>query len=171
MSKDETGRVPSPEEPDKPEQPVPDVTPAGPETPTVPDVPPGPDIPDVPPIDPEPSPDPDVTPREEDVQEAQVHEAQVHEAEIVEPGAVGAGIVDSVVRAPTIEEITGYTADGVPTFESVREKIEQRSATALGAEELAHATGAGRTLQEQYEERKAAAADRLAKIRRSLRSE
>lgn len=166
MSKDEAGRVPSPEEPDKPEQPVPDVTPAGPETPTVPDVPPGPDIPDVPPIDPEPSPDPDVTPREEDV-----HEAQVHDAEIVEPGVVDSGIVDSPVRAPTIEEITGYTADGVPTFDSVREKIEQRSATALGAEELAHATGAGRTLEEQYEERKAAAADRLEQIRRSLRSE
>jgi len=166
MSKDEGGRVPSPEEPDKPEQPVPDVTPAGPETPTVPDVPPGPDIPDVPPIDPEPSPDPDVTPREEDV-----HDAQIHDAEIVEPGVVDTGSADGPVRAPTIEEITGYTADGVPTFESVREKIEQRSATALGAEELAHATGAGRTLEEQYEERKAAAADRLAEIRRSLRSE
>ncbi|MBS9371875.1 PspA/IM30 family protein [Rhodococcus sp. B50] len=167
MNKDEAGRMPSPEEPDRPEQPVPDVTPAGPETPTVPDVPPGPDIPDVPPIDPEPSPDPDVTPRDA----ANPHAVQVHDAEIVDPGVVDTGVVDSGVRAPTIEEITGYTADGVPTFESVREKIEQRSATALGAEELAHATGVGRTLDEQYEDRKAAAADRLAEIRRSMRSE
>jgi len=167
MSKDEDGRVPSPEEPDRPQQPVPDVTPAGPETPTVPDVPPGPDIPDVPPIDPEPSPDPDVTPRDA----ATPHDVQVHDAEIVDPGKVDAGVVGTGVRAPTIEEITGYTADGVPTFESVREKIEQRSATALGAEELARAIGAGRTLDEQYEDRRAAAAERLAEIPRSLRAE
>lgn len=165
MSKDEAGRVPSPEEPDKPEQPVPDVTPAGPETPTVPDIPPAPDIPDVPPIDPEPSPDPDVTPREEDV-----HDAQVHDAEIVEPGVVDTGSVDGPVRAPTIEEITGYTEGGVPTFDSVRDKIEKRLGTAMGAEELARETEPARTLDEEFEDRKKAAADKLAEIRRSVSS-
>lgn len=75
------------------------------------------------------------------------------------------------VRAPTVEEITGYTEGGVPTLESVREKIERRSATALGAEELARETHPARSLDEQYEERRSAAAERLEEIRRSVRSE
>jgi len=157
---DEADRVPSPEQPDRPEQPAPDVTPAGPGTPTVPDVPPGPDIPDVPPIDPEPTTDPDVSPHD-----AQLPAAGLYDAEIVEPG------IDTGLRAPTVEEVTGYTAAGVPTFDSVREKIERRVGTALGAEELARGTEAGRTLEERYEERRAAAAERLEEIRRSIRSE
>ncbi|WP_331922928.1 hypothetical protein [Tsukamurella tyrosinosolvens] len=47
--------------------------------------------------------------------------------------------------APSYEEVTGYTTSGVPTFDHVREKIERRTTTALGAEELAHGTTAGRT--------------------------
>ncbi len=35
---------------------------------------------------------------------------------------------------------TGYTAAGVPTFESVREKIENRFGTAIGVGELAEDT-------------------------------
>ena len=38
--------------------------------------------------------------------------------------------------APSYEEVTGYTTSGVPTFDHVREKIERRTTTALGAEEL-----------------------------------
>ncbi|WP_435278332.1 PspA/IM30 family protein [Rhodococcus yananensis] len=125
-------------DPDRPDEPVPDVTPAGPETPSVPDVPPAPDIPYVPPIVPEPSPEPDIT-------------------------GVGPGPV-----TPTIEEVTGYTASGVPTFDSVREKIERRVGTAIGSEELARESESGRTLEEQYEDRKKAAADKLAEIRRSM---
>ncbi len=34
----------------------------------------------------------------------------------------------------------GYDPSGVPTFESVREKIENRFGTAIGATELAEAT-------------------------------
>ncbi len=83
-----------------------------------------------------------------------------------EPGPVGSG-----VRAPTIEEITGYTRDGVPTLDTVRAKIERRSATAIGAEELARDGASGRSLEDEYEARQAAAADKLAEIRRSLRSE
>ncbi|WP_420753031.1 hypothetical protein [Rhodococcus sp. O3] len=132
-------------EPERPDHPVPDVTPAEPNSPTVPDVPPGPDIPDVTPADPEPEVEPspsvpDVTPAE------------------------------GVVRAPSVEEITGYTEAGVPTFEAVRDKIEKRLGTAMGAEELARETEPARTLEEEFEDRKKAAADKLAEIRRSMSS-
>lgn len=128
--------------PDLPDQPDEPVPDVTPAGPETPTVPDVPPGPDIPDVPPiDPEPAPD-------------------------PGADPAG-----VRAPTVEEITGYTADGVPTFESVREKIAQRAATAYGAEELAHATGAGRSLDEQYEERKAAAAERLEQIRRSIATE
>jgi phage shock protein A len=63
---------------------------------------------------------------------------------------------------------TGYTPDGVPTFESVREKIETRYGTAIGAAELAAETPEGRSVAEQYEERQRAAAERLEQIRESM---
>jgi phage shock protein A len=63
---------------------------------------------------------------------------------------------------------TGYTSGGVPTFESVREKIETRYGTAIGSAELAAETPEGRTIEEQYEARQKAAAERLAKIRESM---
>jgi S-formylglutathione hydrolase FrmB len=63
---------------------------------------------------------------------------------------------------------TGYTPGGVPTFESVREKIETRYGTAIGASELAAETPEGRSAEEQYEERQRAAAERLEQIRQSM---
>jgi len=65
----------------------------------------------------------------------------------------------------------GYDSAGVPTFESVREKIETRYATAQGAAELDAETAEGRTVEEQYEERQRAAAERLAQIRDAMHSE
>ncbi|OBJ43680.1 hypothetical protein A5630_18455 [Mycolicibacterium mucogenicum] len=62
----------------------------------------------------------------------------------------------------------GYTPDGVPTFESVREKIENRYGTAIGSAELAADTPEGRSVEEQYEARQKAAAERLEQIRRSM---
>src|SRR6478609_7397987 len=64
---------------------------------------------------------------------------------------------------------TGYTASGVPTFESVREKIETSYGTAIGAAELDADTPEGRTVEEQYDTRQRAAAERLAQIRESMR--
>ena len=64
---------------------------------------------------------------------------------------------------------TGYTAGGIPTFDSVREKIETRYGTAIGAAELDAETPEGRTVEEQYEARQRAAAERLAQIRESMR--
>lgn len=63
----------------------------------------------------------------------------------------------------------GYDSAGVPTFESVREKIETRYGTALGSAELAAETADGRSVEEQYDERQRAAAERLAQIRDSMR--
>ena len=65
----------------------------------------------------------------------------------------------------------GYDSAGVPTFESVREKIETRYGTSLGAAELAADTPEGREVEEQYEERQRAAAERLAQIRESMHPE
>jgi hypothetical protein len=64
---------------------------------------------------------------------------------------------------------TGYTPGGVPTFDSVREKIENRYGTAVGASELAAETPEGRAADELYEERQRAAAERLAQIKESMR--
>lgn len=65
----------------------------------------------------------------------------------------------------------GYSADGVPTFDAVREKIENRYATSLGSAELAADTPEGRTAAEQYDARQRAAAERLAQIRQSMRDD
>jgi phage shock protein A len=65
----------------------------------------------------------------------------------------------------------GYDSAGVPTFESVREKIETRYGTALGASELDTDSAEGRSVEEQYEERQRAAGERLAQIRESMRSD
>jgi phage shock protein A len=62
----------------------------------------------------------------------------------------------------------GYDSSGVPTFESVREKIETRYGTSLGAAELDAETAEGRSVEEQYQEREQAAAERLAQIRESM---
>ncbi|WP_205877946.1 hypothetical protein [Mycobacterium camsae] len=65
----------------------------------------------------------------------------------------------------------GYDDSGVPKFDSVREKIESRFGAAQGAEELAAETAEGRSVEEQYEQRQRAAAERLANIRESMRTD
>ncbi|MGH3524071.1 MAG: hypothetical protein ACRDU4_14935, partial [Mycobacterium sp.] len=42
----------------------------------------------------------------------------------------------------------GYTSSGVPTFESVREKIETRYETSIGAAELDAESPEGRGIEE-----------------------
>lgn len=77
---------------------------------------------------------------------------------------------EPVPPPPPAEPVdTGYTPSGVPTFESVREKIESRYGTAIGASELASETPEGRSVEEQYDARQQAAAERLAQIRESMR--
>jgi phage shock protein A len=62
----------------------------------------------------------------------------------------------------------GYDNSGVPTFDSVREKIETRYETSIGAAELDSDSTEGRSIEEQYEARQKAAAERLAAIRESM---
>jgi len=73
---------------------------------------------------------------------------------------------DESVAQPPLD--SGYSDSGVPTFESVQEKIETRFGTALGSAELAAETPEGRTVDEQYDARQKAAAERLAEIRESM---
>jgi hypothetical protein len=63
---------------------------------------------------------------------------------------------------------TGYTAGGVPTFDMVRDKIETRYGKAIGASELSSETPEGVAVEEQYEARQRAAAERLAQIKKSM---
>jgi phage shock protein A len=79
---------------------------------------------------------------------------------------------EPAVEPTPVEPVdTGYTPGGVPTFDSVREKIETRYGTAIGASELAAETPEGRTVEEQYDARQRAAAERLAEIRKSMHPE
>jgi phage shock protein A len=89
------------------------------------------------------------------------------EAEPVAPAAPAVK-AEPVAPVPVPPVDTGYTASGVPTFESVREKIETRYGTALGSAELDAATPEGRSVEEQYEARQRAAHDKLEEIRASM---
>ena len=92
------------------------------------------------------------------------------QTETPQPGIPAAGSTASPlppVPAPNLD--TGYTDAGVPTLEGVREKIETRYGTALGATELAEETPEVRTATEQYEAQHKAAAEKLEEIRASMR--
>ncbi|MBF6174357.1 hypothetical protein [Nocardia blacklockiae] len=67
------------------------------------------------------------------------------------------------------EGVGGYSRSGVPTFESVRDKVEQRFGTAQGMSELDSQTPAGRSVEEHWEAREKAARERLDRIRKSVR--
>jgi len=65
-------------------------------------------------------------------------------------------------------EVSGYLDSGVPTFESVRDKVERRFGTAQGMDELDSQTPAGRGVQEQWQARAKSARERLDEIRKSM---
>jgi phage shock protein A len=75
------------------------------------------------------------------------------------------------VEADAAPADTGYTAGGAPTFEMVREKIETRFGTSIGSQELAAQTPEGRRVEEQFEARQKAAAEKLEEIRRSMKAD
>ncbi|MFC9895993.1 hypothetical protein ACFVMC_20080 [Nocardia sp. NPDC127579] len=84
-------------------------------------------------------------------------------------GQVGAATaVPAVPVHPVGSEVGGYSRGGVPTFESVRDKVEQRFGTAQGMNELDRQTPAGRSADEQWEAREKAARERLDRIRKSV---
>jgi phage shock protein A len=88
-----------------------------------------------------------------------------------EPDSAEAAPSPAPAPPPAEPVDTGYTPGGVPTFDSVREKIESRYGTAIGAAELDAESPEGRTVEEQYDARQRAAAERLAEIRKSMHPE
>lgn len=64
-----------------------------------------------------------------------------------------------------------YNEAGVPSFDYVRDRIENRVATAIGSAELASESPEGASVEQQMEERDRAAREKLEKIRRSLHGE
>lgn len=90
-------------------------------------------------------------------------------------GPEASGQVGGVAPVPPVPgasmpaEVGGYSSGGVPTFESVRDKVEQRYGTAQGMGELDRQTPAGRSADEQWEAREKAARERLEQIRKSVR--
>lgn len=109
-------------------------------------------------------------PIDADVVDGGVVDGDVVHGDVVHGGADPGRSNRSGVGAPTYEEVTGFTRDGVPTLDFVRDKIEQRTALALGTEELLSETERGRELDEQWARRERLAQDRLAEIRKSMES-
>lgn len=89
--------------------------------------------------------------------------------EVIEGAAGPVAGVSDVVPTAGDSGAGGYSPDGVPTFESVRDRLEQRFGTAEGMAELDRHTEAGRSSAEQWEAREQAARERLERIRKSMR--
>ncbi|WOC13855.1 hypothetical protein [Gordonia sp. MP11Mi] len=93
-----------------------------------------------------------------------------------EPDYIDAEIVEAAtspdftptVHAPTVEEVTGYTESGVPTFDFVRDKIDHRTATADGGQFLAESGPEAAVLDEAMAARDDAAKRKLDEIRKSM---
>jgi len=64
-----------------------------------------------------------------------------------------------------------YDAAGVPSFDYVRDRIENRVATSIGSEELAGTTPEGKAVEDQFAAREKAGLDKLEEIRRQMRGE
>jgi phage shock protein A len=87
---------------------------------------------------------------------------------------IDAELVDDAtapVSPPVVDSAIDYDQAGVPTFDYVRDRIEQRTATSIGAQELADATPEGHAVEDQYEARERAGRDKLEEIRRQMRGE
>lgn len=90
------------------------------------------------------------------------------DAEIVPDPGVGPTDFTPTVQAPSFEEVTGYTEYGVPTFDHIRDKIEKRTAMAIGSEELAEATPEAARIDDAMAKRDEAAKKILDDIRKSM---
>ncbi|NKY36467.1 hypothetical protein HGA13_25855 [Nocardia speluncae] len=80
---------------------------------------------------------------------------------VSQPGGIGTLAGSGTATA-------GYTGAGMPTFDSVRDKVQRRIGTAFGHRELDRNSAAGRGVEEQWEAREQAARERLEQIRTSL---
>jgi phage shock protein A len=89
----------------------------------------------------------------------------VLDAEIVEQSK------DLTTTPPVVVPESDYTQASVPTFDYVRDRIENRVATGIGSQELADATPEGKAVEDQFEARKKAGQSKLEEIRRSMRGD
>ncbi|WP_448221794.1 hypothetical protein [Gordonia iterans] len=87
------------------------------------------------------------------------------------PPAPGAQRAGHLPPAPSYADVTGYTEDGRPTLDHVRDKIERRAATAIGSEELAGMIPEVVEAQEAFDKRQEAAKAKLEEIRKSMRAD
>ncbi|MBD1317970.1 PspA domain-containing protein [Gordonia hankookensis] len=92
-----------------------------------------------------------------------------------EASATSADVVDAEIVSPTGTPVPfpplpdpDYTDQGVPTFDFVRDKIENRVTTAIGSEELAEASPEGQQVDEMMRKRDEAAKKKLDEIRKSM---
>lgn len=83
-------------------------------------------------------------------------------------GPLPPAVAPPPVVAPPATPVVEYTDAGVPTFENVRDKVERRAGTAIGGQELAAETPAGRSAAQQWAERERAGHERLARIRAEM---
>jgi hypothetical protein len=79
-----------------------------------------------------------------------------------------AEIVEDATPRPAPSPVPDYDERGVPSLDYVREKIETRYATSIGAAELAENSPEARSVEEQEAERERAAKAKLEEIRRSM---
>jgi hypothetical protein len=105
---------------------------------------------------------------EETAMDEHQDEPDVVDGEIVADPSTGA----LAVPAPALPE-PDYGEDGVPSFDFVRDKIENRYTTSLGSAEVA-GLGTEHTAEEldkKIADREQAGKDKLAEIRRSMLGE
>ncbi|MEV4316262.1 hypothetical protein [Actinocrispum sp. NPDC049592] len=90
-----------------------------------------------------------------------------------EPPVIEGEIVpaSSEPYVPPVVPDPDYTEGGVPTFDYVRDRIEGRFATSVGANELAGESPQGQSIDQQMAEREQAGKDKLEEIRRAMRGE
>ncbi|MFY2789957.1 hypothetical protein [Rhodococcus sp. MALMAid1271] len=92
------------------------------------------------------------------------------------PGVIDAQLVDDVplgtgggYTGDAADGVIGdFTESGVPTWDGVREKVEHRSGTSVGAQELDRESRAGQDLDKQWNERQEAGRKKLDEIRKSM---
>ena len=95
-----------------------------------------------------------------------------------DPNVVEGEIVDDTptaalaIPSPPLPD-PDYSEGGVPSFDFVRDKIENRYSTSLGSVDVAGlgSENTAETLDKKIADRDQAAKDRLAEIRRSMRGE
>jgi hypothetical protein len=95
------------------------------------------------------------------------NEEPVIDAEVVEDSTA----LEVSSAPPPVVPPSDYTDAGVPNFDYVRDRIENRVGTSVGAAELADATPEGKAVEDQFAAREKAGVDRLEAIRRSMRGE